>query len=1015
MKKTKWHSIGISCLLIILLLPNIGQAENIELRVTVSMANIRSKPTTLSEVLTQVTKGTVLNSDLREENWYRVILPPDDEGIERIGYIHNSIVEEVETPKEPGKETPEEPVKEAPKIIEKAEDVIEKAEEPAAIIEYFEPTEVKTESSSSGFFKKFSLKLSGGVGFFLDGGGDLEKLRLETKDYITALGNPPASTNEFNGHSLSIPEGVSSHESKFNWDPFSINSHFLVGLYYGISNNWDAGISFGIFKAKNDNIHYSHSSLLVSDEEWGTMAEIDTTAYTEDYELSATPVFVNLSYSPNPSNSPGKIFPEFSIGAGPVFARIERNFVQDRNYNAAWTSPVYGEGWQHEWRNTTINGIWKATTLGALISGGVGWNVTRWMTISLHGFVFLASSKNWKGSEEGNWEWGLQRYDEELGEIVEDESDGGDWNYGPDAPLSYYTHENGLSHPMMFIRKDPPENGYPPSNNKNDVGIGLTFTFPIGGGIAQPPGKIEERPRVPDKKGGEEAGQEPLRSQTRPRLQGRVTGESEDGRCKISADFYLEIKKGDKTRGKAFESAGAGTPTDEPTDVYIAADETALGKITWIPEGTQTYPGNLEFYWEEWRQGEWHKKKIKDDDKPEDSKITIIVNRSRYYNNKKDEFGKYIFPITTKDSFSKPKNVIKTVREKLKGIEEGAKEGGIEFRFTYPGSPQTTKLKGTAKWTTEDCGSCETWAIFDVHWVKEPTLKEINKEEDLSKPKPSQLVRNAMMQNEGEIRSSYSAKDGTAHVVYPIRYVWGVEEMKPCCDLNVYPEVIQFGRAVYESDNESKKWLNMAYPWVLDINADYKKALETKIKKKKGKRKLQFDPTFTNKPGDPLFCKKYASTNVDRQENIKAISHWDAPGMPDVRFRQLLYLKGEHVFRQQFISFLICRPTKGRKIYEKHLEEIKVLEAVIYNVTWTFKADFDPENPMARIVGPKVDVVDKKDMKCLTLGVILNANGLTEAFKDPTRQAIPSHSEDHERYKSDMENFKEIRPKIERN
>ena len=120
MKKTKWHFVWIISLFIILLLPDVGQAENAELRVTVSKANIRSKPTTASEVLTQVTMDTILNSDLQEGNWYRVILPPDDKGVVRIGYIHNSIVEKVEAQKEP--------VKEAPEIIEKVEDVVEKPE-----------------------------------------------------------------------------------------------------------------------------------------------------------------------------------------------------------------------------------------------------------------------------------------------------------------------------------------------------------------------------------------------------------------------------------------------------------------------------------------------------------------------------------------------------------------------------------------------------------------------------------------------------------------------------------------------------------------------------------------------------------------------------------------------------------------------------------------------------------------------------------------------------------------------
>ena len=68
-------------------------AEELELQVIVQKANIRAKPDLSSEIVAQVSVGTVLKSDMKEGRWYRVILPPDEKGQRRLAFIHDSIVE----------------------------------------------------------------------------------------------------------------------------------------------------------------------------------------------------------------------------------------------------------------------------------------------------------------------------------------------------------------------------------------------------------------------------------------------------------------------------------------------------------------------------------------------------------------------------------------------------------------------------------------------------------------------------------------------------------------------------------------------------------------------------------------------------------------------------------------------------------------------------------------------------------------------------------------------------------
>jgi hypothetical protein len=93
MNEWRWLFCVIIFLSIFLLLPEPGFAEEFELQVIVQKANVRAKPDISSEIVTQVSLGTMLRSDILEGNWYRVLLPPDETGVEKRAFIHNSVVE----------------------------------------------------------------------------------------------------------------------------------------------------------------------------------------------------------------------------------------------------------------------------------------------------------------------------------------------------------------------------------------------------------------------------------------------------------------------------------------------------------------------------------------------------------------------------------------------------------------------------------------------------------------------------------------------------------------------------------------------------------------------------------------------------------------------------------------------------------------------------------------------------------------------------------------------------------
>lgn len=84
-----------------------SEATDLKVRVLVDNANIRLRAASTSPVVGNVPIGTILESEGIFGEWYRVKLPPNEEGFVVIGYIHQELVESLGETKE---------VKEIPKI-----------------------------------------------------------------------------------------------------------------------------------------------------------------------------------------------------------------------------------------------------------------------------------------------------------------------------------------------------------------------------------------------------------------------------------------------------------------------------------------------------------------------------------------------------------------------------------------------------------------------------------------------------------------------------------------------------------------------------------------------------------------------------------------------------------------------------------------------------------------------------------------------------------------------------------
>jgi hypothetical protein len=104
--------------LCILTLGTLSVVRADSLRVMATRANIRLKPTTQSALLLSVSAGTVLEVVEKEGDWYAVILPPDSDGLTRVGYVAAALVEFVVSPSSDRQKAQSAPVPVPPPVPE---------------------------------------------------------------------------------------------------------------------------------------------------------------------------------------------------------------------------------------------------------------------------------------------------------------------------------------------------------------------------------------------------------------------------------------------------------------------------------------------------------------------------------------------------------------------------------------------------------------------------------------------------------------------------------------------------------------------------------------------------------------------------------------------------------------------------------------------------------------------------------------------------------------------------------
>ena len=126
--KTRGKAIGLLFFIALFGFRITAQATLIKLRVKVPNANLRAEPGLTASIISQTPQGTILESDIKQGEWYRVAIPGTAGGTAKYGFVHQSTVDVIEELREVPKQEKTDARKEEGKKVEEIQKVEDKKE-----------------------------------------------------------------------------------------------------------------------------------------------------------------------------------------------------------------------------------------------------------------------------------------------------------------------------------------------------------------------------------------------------------------------------------------------------------------------------------------------------------------------------------------------------------------------------------------------------------------------------------------------------------------------------------------------------------------------------------------------------------------------------------------------------------------------------------------------------------------------------------------------------------------------
>lgn len=315
----------------------------------------------------------------------------------------------------------------------------------------------QTQASQKGF----SLKLSGGMGFFLGGGGDLENLRQAKISLYKELANDPAYTKTW-----------------ANWKKLSQAPNFDAELIFHLSESFGIGIGAGYLtvSSKGD---YGHNYQTEGSAWFGTFTMEDDITYQRDYKITATPVKLNFYF----------YFPVGTLniyayaGASYYFAKLTHTFVSDATNTVSTYSSIFENTKDEITESDVVTENAKPSKNKALgYQGGLGLDI-KLMSHAALGLEFYGRVVNfgdWSGDFKETFTQRRREWYESEGWVSDVTTQD---NFSESGPLWYYesfSSDLGKYFGQMFVWQDKPEDLYNQNARKakinlNTVGVALTL------------------------------------------------------------------------------------------------------------------------------------------------------------------------------------------------------------------------------------------------------------------------------------------------------------------------------------------------------------------------------------------------------------------------------------------------------------------------------------------------------------------------------------------------------------
>ena len=327
-----------------LLLSFDAQKFPFKLEVVTEQANIREKPDIGSTIISQVPRGTILESTKKAGEWYLVRLKVEEDRL-LLGYVHESLVLRIEPEVEKPELIEEEKIVEEKEILEEEEEKPEvekkmpeeKVEEPEEEKIQIAPPPTVTPVVVEPLEKKFMLSIFGGGNYI--SGGDLNE--------------GARGFAEFSRDDLKIQgEAALLHLSYI----------FGAELSFPLSSQFYLGIGADYFRGKKES----------SSDQTETLPG---NSFATRPEIEALPLRVVLSFYPVP-------FLYLKGGVEYYFAKISYFYrFQEGDYRREWEGNANSQG------------------LGILGALGLDWSISSYFSLFAEATGRYAKIKGFEGED----------------------------------------------------------------------------------------------------------------------------------------------------------------------------------------------------------------------------------------------------------------------------------------------------------------------------------------------------------------------------------------------------------------------------------------------------------------------------------------------------------------------------------------------------------------------------------------------------------------------------------------